>query len=366
MMVVKIELKEIAIRDVFNGYRDSQIHGVVGYGGKLNIRPKFQREFVYKDAQRDAVIDTVMKNFPLNVMYWVKSDEDVYELLDGQQRTISICQYLNGDYSVNYRYFHNLTKGEQEQILNYPLMIYICEGTDKEKLEWFKIINIAGERLTNQELRNAVYTGDWLTDAKKHFSATDCPAYRLAKDYLKGVANRQEYLETVLKWIAAKNNEEIEVYMAQHQHDKDANALWSYFQNVINWVKVTFPDYRKEMKGIEWGLLYNQYKDNEYNSNELAQRVKILMQDDDVTKKSGIYSYLLSSEEKYLNIRAFSDAMKREAYERQDGICPSCGKTFDISDMEGDHTIPWHLGGKTNAENCRMLCKDCNRKKSGK
>jgi uncharacterized protein with ParB-like and HNH nuclease domain len=163
---MKIQMHEIAIRDIFNGYLDSAENGVVAYAGELNVRPAFQREFVYKDKQRDEVINTVKKNFPLNVMYWVKGDSGGYELLDGQQRTISICQYLNGDFSLDYQYFHNLTQEEQQQILDYKLMIYICEGTNKEKLDWFKIINIAGEKLTNQELRNAIYTGTWLTEAR--------------------------------------------------------------------------------------------------------------------------------------------------------------------------------------------------------
>ena len=191
---MKIELHEIPVRDVVNGYVDSAENGVVGYDGKLNIRPAFQREFIYKDKQRDEVVRTIRKNFPLNVMYWVKSDNGGFELLDGQQRTISICQYVNGDYSIDHLAFHNLTADEQEQILNYPLMIYICEGTDKEKLDWFKIINIAGEQLTAQELRNAIYTGEWLTEAKKYFSKTQCPAYQIAGDYLSGSAIRQNYL----------------------------------------------------------------------------------------------------------------------------------------------------------------------------
>ncbi len=176
---MNIKLNEILVKDVVNGYVDSAENGVVGYGGKLNIRPAFQREFIYKDKQRDEVIRTIMKDFPLNVMYWVKSGDDNYEVLDGQQRTISVCQYVNGDFSIDHLAFDNLTHTEQEQILNYPLMIYICEGTDKEKLDWFKIINIAGEQLTNQELRNAVYTGEWLTEAKKYFSKTQCPHIRL-------------------------------------------------------------------------------------------------------------------------------------------------------------------------------------------
>lgn len=369
---MKIELLEIKIRDVVNGYTDSQENGVIGYGGRLNIRPAFQREFVYKEKQRNAVIETVVKGFPLNVMYWAEDGNGNYELLDGQQRTISICQYVNGDFSINSRAFHNLTETEKNQILDYPLMIYICRGNDKEKLDWFKIINIASVQLKEQELRNAIYTGEWLSDAKRYFSKNGCVAYRLASKYVSGEVNRQDYLETVLSWISAKENIKIEDYMSVHQHDNHATPLWQYFQNVINWVQTIFPIYRKEMKGISWGLLYNEYGDKNYNPQELEKKITDLMQDDDVTKRSGIYEYLLSGNEKYLNIRAFTDNQKRQAYERQNGICPHCvaerrTKThFEIEEMEGDHITPWCEGGKTTAENCQMLCKEHNRKKSSK
>ena len=363
---MKIELRKISIRNVFDGYANNDEEGVVGYKGKLNIRPKYQREFVYKDKQRDAVIDTIKKGLPLNVMYWVKSGEDSYEVLDGQQRTISFCSYLNGDFSINYQYFHNLTKEEQEQILDYELMVYICEGTDKEKLEWFKIINIAGVKLTNQELRNAIYTGEWLTDAKRYFSKTNCPAYNIAKGYMSGSPIRQDYLETAIKWISHRDGIEIEEYMAKKQNENNAEELWMYFQNVINWVKVLFPNYRKEMKGIDWGIYYNEYKDKKFNAKELEKRIVELMLDEDVTKKKGIYEYLIDGKEKHLNIRLFSNKMKREAYEKQKGICAKCKKPFDIDEMEGDHIIPWSKGGTTTSENCQMLCKNCNRAKAEK
>lgn len=359
---MEIKLKEMSVREVVNGYINNDEEGVVGYGGKLNIRPKYQREFVYKDKQRDAVIDTVRRDFPLNVMYWVDNGNDTYEVLDGQQRTISICEYVNGTFSINYQYFHNLEQDEKDQILDYKLMIYFCKGTDKEKLEWFKTINIAGEKLTDQELRNAIYTGEWLTDAKRYFSKNGCVAYGMGGDYLNGSAIRQDYLETTLRWIS---NDNIEEYMAQHQHDPNANELWLYFQSVINWVKVVFPNYRKEMKGIEWGRLYNTYKDNAYNSAELETKIKALMMDEDVSNKKGIYEYLLDGKEKHLNIREFTPNQKREAYERQEGVCPNCKGHFEIQEMEGDHITPWHSGGKTDAQNCQMLCKECNRRKSG-
>lgn len=356
---MEIKLNEIKIKDIVNGYIDSQENGVKGYNGKLNIRPAFQREFVYKEKERNAVIETIVKGFPLNVMYWVDCEDGTYELLDGQQRTISICQYVNGDFSLDGKYFHNLTQAEKNQILDYTLMIYICNGTDKEKLDWFEIINIAGVQLKKQELRNAIYTGPWLTDAKKYFSKNGCVAYLLANKYLNGEVNRQDYLETVLSWISSITDTEIRDYMAMHQHDTHATPLWQYFQSVIGWVETIFPKYRKEMKGLSWGIFYNKYKDVNYNPHELEERIKELMQDDDVTKRSGIYEYLLSGNIKHLHIRAFTDNEKRKVYESQEGICPDCGKHFEINEMEAHHKIRWVDGGHTNVENCVMLCKEC-------
>jgi hypothetical protein len=358
---MKIELKEITVRELTNGYADNQENGVVGYGGKLDIRPPFQREFVYGDKERNAVIDTVQKDFPLNVMYWAVREDGNFEVIDGQQRTISICQYVNGDFSLNGLAFHNLTNDRQEQMLNYKLMVYFCEGTDSEKLEWFKTINIAGKELTNQELRNAVYSGSWVTDAKRYFSKNNRP--KIGDEYLSGSANRQEYFEKAIDWISEGK---IEEYMSAHQHTQNANELWLYFQNVINWVKATFPKYRREMKGIEWGFLYNQYKNTIFDTVKLENEIVHLMSDDDVDSKKGIYLYVLTRKEKHLNIRAFSDNQKRESYEKQAGICPICNEHFEIAGMEADHITPWHEGGKTIAENCQMLCKDCNRRKSGK
>ena len=363
---MKIDLQKITIREVIADYKDSAEEGVVAYGGKLDIRPKYQREFVYKDEQRAAVIETIKSNFPLNVMYWMIREGGGYEVLDGQQRTISIGQYVSGDFSLNDRFFHNLTDEEQNQILDYELMIYFCEGTDKERLDWFRIINIAGEKLTEQEIRNAVYTGPWLSDAKLKFSKSNCAAYLLANDggqLLSGTPIRQEYLETTLSWI---NDGKIEDYMAKHQHDQESEGLWQYFQDVIAWVRKNFTNYRKEMKIVQWGELYNEFKDKELNPDKLEVEIKELMQDEDVTKKSGIYPYILNKKEKYLSIREFSDKMKREAYERQKGICLKCKKKFEMEEMEADHIKPWHEGGKTISENCQMLCKEDNRTKSGK
>lgn len=363
---MNIDLHRIPVREVIAGYKDSAEEGVTAYTGKLDIRPKYQREFVYKEIQRNAVIETIKSSFPLNVMYWMIREDGGYEVLDGQQRTISIGQYVNGDFSLNDRYFHNLTKEEQAKILDYELMIYFCEGTDRERLDWFRVINTFGEKVNDQEIRNAVYTGPWLSDAKLKFSKSNCAAYLLANDggqLVSGSPIRQDYLETALSWI---NDEKIEGYMAKHQHNTNANELWEYFQNVIAWVRKTFTNYRREMSNAPWGVLYNQFKDKKLDAKKLEKEVTELMQDEDVTRKPGIYEYVLTRNEKYLNIRAFTDKMKREAYERQKGICVKCKKRFEIEEMEADHIKPWHEGGKTIAENCQMLCKQCNRTKSGK
>jgi hypothetical protein len=364
---MKIELREITIRELSEGYADNNEQGVVAFGGKLDVRPPYQREFIYKDKQRNAVIETVRKDFPLNVMYWAVREDGGYEVIDGQQRTISICQYVNGDYSIEGLYYHSLQDDEQEQILNYKLLVYFCTGTPSEKLKWFETINIAGEELTNQELRNAVYHGPWTTNAKTYFSKRQSVAYQIAGEYLRGSAIRQEYLETAILWHAEKEGEEsIEEYMSKHQHDPNAVALWNYFQGVINWVKATFTKYRKEMKGVEWGSLYNEYGAKALDPAKLEKQVQALMKDEDVERKPGIYPYLLTGDDRHLNIRAFSDNMKREAYERQDGVCVKCKKKFEYEEMEGDHITPWSKGGKTNAANCQMLCLDDNRRKSGK
>lgn len=360
---MRIQLQEVTIRDLTSGYADNQEAGVVGFGGKLDIRPPYQREFIYKDKQRDAVIETVFNGFPLNVMYWAVRDEGGYEVIDGQQRTISLCQYVGGDFAHKGRYFYNLQPDEKERVLDYVLMVYLCSGTDSEKLSWFETINIAGAQLTEQELRNAVYSGPWVTEAKRYFSKSGCPAYGIGSKYVAGELNRQAYFETAISWI---NDGDVVGYMARHQHDPNANELWLYFQAVMAWVQATYPTYRKEMKGVPWGELYNQFKDRPLDSKKLDSEVARLMADEDVERKRGIYSYLLDGKERHLSIRAFSPAMRREAYERQGGVCSACRKHFELEAMEADHITPWHEGGKTTALNCQMLCIEDNRRKGGR
>lgn len=363
---MQIELHKITVRDLTQGYEDNAENGVRAYGGKLDVRPPYQREFVYKEKQRDAVIDTLTKGFPLNVMYWAVRDDGTYEIIDGQQRTISICQYVNGDFAYMFRYFHNLQPDEQQQILDYELNVYICSGSDSEKLKWFKTINIAGEELTEQELRNAVYAGSWVSDAKRYFSKSGCVATKIASDYLTGSAIRQDYLETAISWISDGN---INVYMSNHQHDASAAPLWQFFQSVITWIESSFQpskERKKIMRGVDWGALYKEFKDSVINTKAVDEEVKKLILDDDVTKKTGIYPYVLTRKEKFLSIRAFTDAQKLAAYEKQLGICPHCHEHFELNQMEADHITPWHEGGRTVAENCQMLCRECNRRKSGK
>ncbi len=366
--IMDIALHTITVRELLDGFANNDDEGVVGYHGRLNIRPPYQREFVYSERQQIEVINSIFKGFPLNVMYWVRNGEDSYELLDGQQRTLSICSFHAGEFFIeidgNPYGYSNLKPDQKEQFLGYQLQIYICEnGTDKEQLDWFRIINIAGEKLSQQELRNAVYTGQWVTDAKRKFSKKGCVAYKLGEKYMSGSPIRQDYLETVLRWISRGD---IETYMAKHQHDKNADREWQYYQQVMSWVMMLFTTYRREMKGVAWGDLYNRFHEREQLSSDLEREIARLMIDDDVTNKRGIYEYVLSGEERCLSIRAFSDKMKRSAYERQQGICPRCGNHFDISEMEADHITPWSQGGPTTAENCQMLCRDCNRKKSDK
>ena len=373
---MNIELHNVTVRELTDGYADKEDLGVRGFGGRLDVRPPYQREFVYKEKERNAVINTVWNGFPLNTMYWVKRDgEQVvpYEVLDGQQRTISICQYVNGDFMYSGRYFENLKKDEQERILSYKLMVYICSGTDSEKLDWFRTVNIAGEELTPQELRNAVYAGSFVGDAKRYFSKNQCAAYREGNSLVMGAAIRQEYLETAIKWICLKEygkDEDAEIcrYMAEHQHDADAVPLWNYYRCVVDWAKSYFTVKGREkiVKGLDWGGLYNEFHEKSLDRDGMEKEIRKLLIDDDVQRKRGIIPYVLTRKEKCLNLRTFKDEMKLNAYERQNHKCAVCGRVFEYRDMEGDHIISWCEGGKTVQENCQMLCRECNREKGSR
>ena len=369
---MKIELHKITVRELVEGYVDDAESGVRGFDGKLDIRPAYQREFVYKEKERNAVISTVMKGFPLNVMYWAKNSDGTFEVMDGQQRTISLCQYFNGDFAwgeldLAAKYFHRQPEDVQRKFLDYELMVYFCEGEPSEKIDWFKVINIAGLKLTPQEMRNAVYSGPWVADAKRYFSKPGCVAQKIGSPYLSGSADRQEYFETAIEWIInSARDKAIEEYMAIHQGDGEATELWLHFQKVVNWIETLFPKYRREMKGLEWGRLYKEFSAKSYNPKELERRVVALMTDKEVQNNKGIYEFLLSGETRRekLNLRQFDDDEKRSAYEAQNGICPVCGGHFEYEEMEGDHIVPWSKGGKTVPENLQMLCRRDNALKS--
>lgn len=368
---MKIELKEVTVRDLVKGYRDNEEEGVVGYNGLLDIRPPFQREFVYKDDQRNAVIDTVKKGYPLNVHYWTVTGKDdegntTYEVLDGQQRTLSLAQFITspGGFSIpdadGYpQFFHTLDEDEQEKILNYPLQVYVCDGSSEEKLEWFKTINVAGEKLNAQELRNAVFAGPWLSDAKKKFSKNQCVAYQISKMYVKGSPIRQDFLATALTWISYRDDIDVEEYMEDQKYESTADELWNYFRSVIEWVNDTFITYDPSMKGVDWGRLYNLYSDERYDAEFISSEMERLLEDEDVTRKQNIYGYLLGEGENGLGIRGFTQSMKRAAYERQEHECVVCCEKKPLADLVAEHEIAWVDGGETSSDNCVLRCDTC-------
>ena len=374
--MMTIKQIEVTVGEITQGYVNNDEQGVRGYGGRLDIRPPYQREFIYNEREQQAVITTVLHGYPLNVMYWVRRGDDAecpYEVMDGQQRTLSLCEYVDGKFSHEFKNFFNQPEDIRRRILDYRLTIYVCDGEPSEKLEWFKTINIAGKPLNEQEINNAIYAGPFVSDAKRHFSKSNCGAYRLAKDLVAGTPLRQDFLKKALEWIAAHETRQgrpqsVVGYMADHQHDPNANNLWSYFQNVINWAITNFDlrHFRKIMKGLDWAALYDRYHGQTLDTVALAKRISALMGDDEVQRQQGIIPYVLTGDERYLDLRAFPEGMKLAAWERQGHVCPLCGKEFGYEFMEGGHITPWREGGRTVAENCQMLCRECNRRKGGK
>ena len=366
----------VTIGEITKGYINNDEQGVRGYDGLLDIRPPYQREFIYNEKEQQAVIATVLNGYPLNVMYWVKRSDDAecpYEVMDGQQRTLSLCEYVAGKFAYDYKNFFNQPEDIRKRILNYPLTIYVCEGEASEKLEWFKTINIAGKPLNDQEIHNAIYAGPFVSDAKRHFSKTNCGAYRLGKDLVNGSTIRQDFLKKALEWMAdheTRNgkNQSLVGYMAEHQHDPNANNLWSYFQNVLNWAITNFnmKKFRKIMKGLDWAKYYDIYHEQTLDVSGMEQKISELIGDDEIQKQQGIIPYVLTGDEHYLDLRAFPDKIKLAVWEKQQHKCAICEKEFDIALMEGDHITPWKDGGRTTFENCQMLCRECNRRKGSK
>lgn len=383
------ELKtDITIKEICNGFTYNELEGkgLFGLSGKLTIQPEYQRNYIYADGKKDvAVIDSIIKGYPLGILYFVKTGDDTYEVLDGQQRITSFGRYVIGKFAVKVNgmenYFTGLAEDLQDKILNTKLLIYICEGTESEIKEWFKTINIAGVPLNEQELLNAIYSGKFVTAAKKEFSNSQNSNIQKWSAYIKGDVKRQDFLSCALDWVSKGNKE---TYMSEHRNCEDISELKNYFTSVIDWISSVFKTVEKEMCGLKWGELYERYHANPYNPDEIDKKVKELYADGAVKNRSGIFEYVLGgcTETKLLNIRIFEDRDKRIVYEKQTkeaeekGIsnCPFCAisdtpnkiKIWKLAEMDADHVSAWSKGGATSIENCQMLCRPHNIAKGNK
>lgn len=365
------ELRAKTVREVYEGFNENIETGqVTGFGGNLDIRPAYQREYVYGRKAAQAVIETILKGAPLSNMYWVDLQNGQYELLDGQQRTISICQFVDNQWTVkiegNDTYFKNLHEDQKKQILNYKLQVYEIRGKQSDVIRWFTVINQPNSPLTAQEIRNSVYTGTWLTSAKSYFSNPQGGAANRYGYLTGGDAKRQEILETALVWIAGEDG--ITLYMAEHQFDENADQLKEHFKAVCEWVEnVTGGDEEasRVKLGKQWGELYNKYHDTfVINREEIDEEIDRLCKDREVNDKpKGFYPYIISGDVKCLTQRQFKRHDKEAKFREQKGVCPVCGKVCTLKEMEADHIKPYSDGGLTVYENLQMLCSDCNQRK---
>ena len=386
---MKTELHtEITIKEICNGFTYNELEGkgLFGLSGKLTIQPEYQRNYIYADGKKDvAVIDSIIKGYPLGILYFVKTGDGTYEVLDGQQRITSFGRYVIGKFAVKVNgmenYFTGLAEDLQDKILNTKLLVYICEGTESEIKEWFKTINIAGVPLNEQELLNAIYSGKFVTAAKKEFSNSQNSNIQKWSAYIKGDVKRQDFLACALDWVSKGNKE---TYMSEHRNSEDISELKNYFTSVIDWISSVFRTVEKKMCGLKWGELYEKYHANPYNPDEVDEKVKELYADGAVKNRSGIFEYVLGgcTETKLLNIRIFEDRDKRIVYEKQTkeaeekGIsnCPFCAisdtpnkiKIWKLAEMDADHVSAWSKGGATSIENCQMLCRPHNIAKGNK
>ena len=382
-------LTDLTVDDICDGfvYNELEGKGLFGWGGKLVIQPEYQRNYIYADGKKDvAVVDSLLKGYPLGLIYFVKVGEERYEVLDGQQRITSFGRFVRGKFPVvdvegMPHYFDGLNADEQKRILESKLTIYVCEGGETEIKEWFKTINIAGVPLVEQELLNAIYSGPFVSAAKEVFSNSGNSEMQKWKCYVAGDEQRQKILETALKWVSGG---EVQDYMGRHRFDKDCRELKTYFTSVIDWIDGVFKGVKDEMCGLEWGRLYETYRKTAYNPEKVWQRVEELYGDEFVTDRRGIFEFVLGGEKetRLLNVRVFSDKEKKQVYARQTaeaerrGVsnCPLCAvgheagakRIWKIGEMDADHVAAWSKGGATDISNCQMLCKTHNRAKGNR
>lgn len=381
---------EITVAEICDGFVFNEFEGkgLFGLTGKLTIQPEYQRNYIYSDGggkREQAVIDSILKGYPLGLIYFNKVGEDRFEVLDGQQRITSIGRFVTNKFAIiengNPKNFDSLPADQKNLIKESKLLIYQCEGTESEIKQWFETINIAGVPLKPQELLNAIYSGPFVTLAKAEFSNSQNANIQKWSAYVKGSANRQDYLERALDWVSKGN---IGSYMSAHRNDKDINELKNYFNSVIDWVSTVFTDVEKEMQGLKWGSLYERFHTNSYNPSKVADQVRQLFGDPYVKRRSGIFEYILgeSVDTKLLDIRMFDEATRRSVFKKQTekakakGVsnCPLCAighdatksKMWTFKEMEADHVSAWSKGGQSSAKNCEMLCVTHNRAKGNR
>lgn len=389
---MKTTLKNtITVKDVCEGFEYNELEGkgLFGLSGKLTIQPEYQRNYIYASdgGKREmAVIESVLKGYPIGLIYFNKIDSDDFEVLDGQQRITSLGRFITDKFAIldengNPQYFGAMAKDKKDKILETKLLIYECEGTESQIKEWFKTINIAGVPLNNQELLNAVYSGPFVTKAKEEFSNSQNANIQKWSAYVSGSANRQEFLECALDWVSKGN---IGDYMSKHRKDKNIDDLKKHFNKVIDWISGVFTDIESEMRGLEWGRLYEEYHKKSYNPTKVSAEVRKLYGDPYIKNRKGIFEYILggSVDSKLLEVRVFDDATKKSVYAAQttkaekkgESNCPLCAighdankeKIWNLNEMDADHVAAWSKGGATSAKNCQMLCKTHNRAKGNR
>ncbi len=380
---------ELTVREICEGfvYNELEGKGLFGLSGKLVIQPEYQRNYIYADGKKDvAVIDSVLKRYPLGLIYFNKVSDEKFEVLDGQQRITSLGRFVTGKFSIKddngmEQYFDGLDAEVQKLIMDTKLLIYECEGAEPEIKEWFRTINIAGVPLNQQEIRNAVYSGPFVTMLKEEFSNSQNAHIQKWSAYISGAVNRQEFLECALDWVSKGN---IDAYMSLHRRDNNINEVKTYFNSVIDWVSAVFKDVESEMRGLEWGRLYELYHKQPYNPNTVSELVHKLYADPYVKNRKGIFEYILGGckDTKLLDVRVFDDATKRAVYDSQTKLakekgisnCPHCAighdadkqKIWALKEMDADHVAAWSKGGATDIKNCQMLCKTHNRAKGNR